>query len=105
MDQAKLITSFEDFNLNKIFEEIENPLDVDETVLDRLVDLVGSEDDVEECAREAYEELKKAFERDEIAFEDDSQSPEALTMSALIVKLVEKGKLGPEEADSFIENN
>jgi hypothetical protein len=31
--------------------------------------------------------------------------PEKLALAALVVKLVEMGKLGPDEADSFIADN
>ena len=66
------------------------------------IDLVGSEEDVEECAKESFEELQKAFERGEV--EAKEGPADKLALSALIVKLVEKGKLGPHEADSFIED-
>ena len=36
---------------------------------------------------------------------DEGETAESLAMASLIVKLVEKGKLGPEEADTFIEEN
>jgi hypothetical protein len=99
----RLHTSFASFNASIINENAENEMDMDETILDELVDLVGSESDVEECAREAFEDLKKSFERNEVDVPDNKKG-EHLAISALIVKLVEKGKLGPHDADSFISN-
>jgi hypothetical protein len=97
-----LHTSFSSFNASKINENADIPSNIDETILDSLVELVGSEEDVEECAKEAFEDLQKAFERDEINVEEIGNA-ESLVISSLIVKLVEKGKLGPEEADAFLE--
>jgi len=99
----RLYTTFASFDASQINENAEVEMDMDETILNALVDIVGSEEDVEECAREAFEDLKKAFERNE-ADVPDGERGEHLAISALIVKLVEKGKLGPQEADSFIEN-
>jgi len=98
----RLHTSFASFNASIINENAEVEMDMDETILDDLVDLVGSEEDVEECAREAFEDLKKSFERNEVEIPEGKRG-EHLAISALIVKLVEKGKLGPQEADSFID--
>jgi len=98
-----LHTSFSSFNAKQINESSDFDPNFDETILDAIVELVGSEDDVEECAREAFEDLEKAFERNEIETNDDDVA-EKLVIAALIVKLVEKGKLGPDEADSFIED-
>ena len=99
----RLHTSFSSFNASIINENAETEMDMDETILGDLVDLVGSEQDVEDCAREAFEDLKKSFERNEAEIPEGERG-EHLAISALIVKLVEKGKLGPQEADSFIEN-
>ena len=57
--------------------------------------------DQEAAAKEAFDELSSSFEKDEIQMKD-GDLPEKLAMSALLVKLVELGKVGPEEADSFI---
>lgn len=99
----RLHTTFSSFDASRINENAEIEMDIDETILDTLVDLVGSERDVEECAREAFEDLKKSFERNEIKVPKKGRG-DHLAMSALVVKLVEKGKIGPQEADSFIEN-
>lgn len=96
-----LHTSFSSFNANKIYESAEEQIQIDDTIIDKLIDLVGSEEDVEECAKDAFEELQKAFERGEV---EAKEGPfDKLALSALIVKLVEKGKIGPHDADSFIE--
>jgi len=76
-------------------------LNFDETVISALVELVGSEEEVEAAAKEAFDELSSSFEKDEIQLKE-GDLPEKLAMSALLVKLVELGKVGPEEADSFI---
>ena len=99
----RLHTTFASFNASVINENSETEMDMDETILDELVDLVGSESEVEESAREAFEDLKKSFERNEVDVPDDKKG-EHLAISALIIKLVERGKLGPQEADSFIAN-
>jgi len=81
----------------------QNPdLNIDTEILDALVDIVGSEEEVESAAEESFNELMSAFENDEIEASDE-MVPEKLALAALIVKLVELGKIGPDEADSFIE--
>jgi hypothetical protein len=105
MNKPKLITSYNKFSKSYVILENEysdSENSIDETILDAIVDLVGSEEEVEECAREAYEELQKSFERDELATKE-GDTAEKLVIAALIVKLVEKGKLGPAEADNFID--
>ena len=97
----RLHTTFSSFNASVINESTGKEMDMDETILGELVDLVGSEEEVEECAREAFEDLQKAFERNEVEIKDGEKG-ENLAISALIVKLVEKGKIGPQDADSFI---
>ena len=97
----RLHTTFSSFDASIINENAENKMEMDETILDALVDLVGSEEDVEECAREAFEDLQKAFERNEVDIKEGEKGAN-LAISALIVKLVEKGKIGPQDADSFI---
>jgi hypothetical protein len=69
-----------------------------------LVELVGSEEEVEAAASAAHDDLLKSFEKNEIEVADDF-IPEKLAISALIIKLVELGKLGPEEADQFIADH
>jgi hypothetical protein len=83
-------------------EEPEMPFEIDESLLDELIELVGSEEDVEEAAEDAYGDLAEAAENGEIEVMDDDM-PEKLVIAALLVKLVEKGKLGPDDADGLIE--
>lgn len=89
----------------EVNEEVDTyELDLAEELLDELVDSVGSEEDVEAAAKEAYEDLKNAYESNEIEMMEDGV-PENLAMSALILKLVEQGKLDPKKADAFIGDN
>lgn len=76
-------------------------LNIEESVLDALVELVGSEKEVEAAAEESFMDLADAFEKNEIEIEEGAV-PENLALASLVLKLVEMGKLGPEEADSFI---
>lgn len=97
------IGTFEEFSMGA------NPIEggeigIDPKIIEHLVDLVGSEEDVEQAAKEAFEELKRSFDENEVEVKD-GDSPDLLAMSALVLKLVELGKLGPQEADSFIEEN
>jgi len=79
-------------------------LELAEELLGELVEAVGSEEDVESAAKEAYEDLKNAYESNEIEMMEEGV-PENLAMSALILKLVEQGKLDPKKADDFIGDN
>jgi hypothetical protein len=97
------IATFEEFNMGANPGE-GSEISVDPTVIENLVELVGSEEDVETAAKEAFEELKKAFDENDIELKGED-APESLAMSALVLKLVELGKLGPQEADRFIEEN
>lgn len=83
-----------------------NPVDVNvaEEVLDALVELVGSEEEIEAAAKASFDDLSAAFEKGEIEMTEEDV-PEKLAMAALMVKLVEMGKIGPEEADSFIADH
>ena len=92
--------SFKMFSLNEQAEESE--LDLDESIIGDLVELVGSEAEVEAAAEAAYDELSASFESGGLEVNGDDV-PENLAISALVLKLVELGKLGPDEADSFIE--
>lgn len=83
-------------------EDVEH--DFDTSVLDALVEIVGSEEEVEAAAKEAHDDLVAALERNDIEVDDDSV-PEKLAIAALVLKLVEQGKIGPEEADEFIEEH
>ena len=89
----------------EVNEEVDTyELDLAEELLDELVEAVGSEEEVEAAAKEAYEDLKNAYESNEIEMMEDGV-PENLAMSALILKLVEQGKLDPKKADTFIGDN
>jgi len=90
-----------EFRINEM-EEPEMPFEMDESLLDELVELVGSEEDVEEAAGDAYDDLAEAAESGEIEMTEEDM-PEKLVIAALLVKLVEKGKLGPDDADGLIE--
>jgi hypothetical protein len=97
----KRVMSFRQYKLNEM-EEMESPFELDESLLDELVEIVGSEEDVEEAAEEAYDDLVDAAEKGELEMSDEDM-PEKLVIAALLVKLVQKGKLGPEDADGLIE--
>jgi hypothetical protein len=97
----KRVMSFREYKLNEM-EEMETPFELDESLLDELVELVGSEEDIEDAAEESHKELAEAAENGEVEVMDEDM-PEKLVIAALFVKLVEKGKLGPEDADSLIE--
>ena len=77
---------------------------IDEAILDALVEIVGSEEEVEEAAKEAHEDLMAAFEKNEVEMAD-GDVPEKLAVAALVIKLVEMGKIGPEDADSIIADH
>jgi hypothetical protein len=79
-------------------------LNIDDSILDALVELVGSEEEVEAAAEASFNDLTSAFENDELEMAEEDV-PEKLAIAALVVKLVEMGKLGPDEADSFIEEH
>ncbi len=97
----KRVMSLREYRLNEM-EESGLSFDLDETMLDELVELVGSEEDVEAAAEEAYNDLEKAAEKGEVEVGDEDV-PEKLVIAALLVKLVEKGLVGPEDADGLIE--
>lgn len=75
-----------------------------EELLDELVELVGSEEEVEAAAEEAHNDLIEAFERNEVEVNEDDV-PENLAMAALVIKLVQKGQLSAEDADGLIEKH
>jgi hypothetical protein len=79
----------------------ESEMEFDESLIDELVELVGSEEEVEAAAQEAHEDLVAAFEKNEVEVGEE-EVPEKLAIAALILKLVEMGKLGPEDADGLI---
>jgi len=79
-------------------------VNISEEMIEKLVELVGSEEEVEEAAKSAHDELLAASEAGEVEYSEESV-PEKLAVAALIVKLVELGKLGPEDADQFIQEH
>lgn len=95
------VMTLREYRLNEM-EEPEVPFELDESLIDELVELVGSEEDVEAAAEDAYNDLAEAAENDEIEMSEEDM-PEKLVIAALLVKLVEKGQLGPEDADGLIE--
>lgn len=101
------IGTFEEYSMGaNPSEEVDggDGISIDPKIIENLVDLVGSEEEVEQAAKEAFEELKKSFDDNDIEIEE-GEAPGLLAMSALVLKLVELGKMGPQEADSFIEEN
>ena len=92
-----------EYRINESAEGMEE-LNIDDSIIEELVELVGSEEDIEAAAEAAYNDLMAAAESDSVEMNDDDV-PEKLAIAALIVKLVEMGKLGPDEADEFIANN
>jgi hypothetical protein len=101
--RAKAIeNSMKNKNVNEEIDTYE--LELAEELLDELIEAVGSEEEVESAAKEAYEDLKNAYEANEIEMMEEGV-PENLAMSALIIKLVEHGKLDPKKADDFIGDN
>lgn len=95
------VMSFREYKLNEM-EEMETSFELDESLLDELVEIVGSEEEIEEAAKDAYDELSSAVKKGEVDLEDGDM-PEKLVVAALLVKLVQKGKIGPDDADGFIE--
>jgi hypothetical protein len=97
------IMKWSEYRINESAEGMEE-LNIDDSIIEELVELVGSEEDIEAAAEAAYNDLMAAAESDSVEMKDDDV-PEKLAIAALIVKLVEMGKLGPDEADEFIANN
>jgi hypothetical protein len=83
-------------------EDLELELNIEEEIISKIVDLVGSEEKVEAAAEMAYEELLSSFENNEVEIEEEDL-PQNLALASLIIKLVELGDLDPEEADSFLQ--
>jgi hypothetical protein len=88
------------YNLNESMEDSE--FTIDESLLDELVELVGSEEEVEQAAEEAHNQLLAALEAGEADFEE-GDVPEALTIAALIVTLVDLGKLDAPAANDLLK--
>lgn len=96
------VMKLDEYSTGGKFKANPESLEIDTKILDDLVELVGSEEEVEEAAKIAFEELAESFEKGEIEF-NEQPVPENLALASLVVKLVELGKLGPDEADDFIE--
>ncbi len=79
-------------------------LEFDESLIDSLVELVGSEEEVEAAAKEAHDDLVSAFEKNEVEIEEEDM-PEKLAIAALILKLIEMGKIGPDEAEELMSEH
>jgi hypothetical protein len=95
------VMSLHEYRLNEM-EESDMPLDIDTKLIDELVDIVGSEEDIEEAAHAAFDDLARAAEDDSVEMSEEDV-PEKLAVAALMVKLVELGKLSSEDADGLIE--
>ena len=77
------VMSLREYKLNEM-EESNLPFDLDESLLDELVELIGSEEEVEDAAASAYEELTTAVENGEVEVSDED-IPEKLVIAALLV--------------------
>lgn len=96
------ILSIRQFFAKKINEAAEaESLDIETSILDELVEIVGSEEDIEAAASEAYDDLAKAFEKGEVEI-SEGDVPENLAIASLVLKLVEMGSIDPQAADEFI---
>jgi hypothetical protein len=95
------ILSLRDYRLYESIDENVD-LNIDTAILDELVELVGSEEDVEEAAKAAFEDLSAAANSNQVEM-TEGDVPEKLAMAALLVKLVEMGKLDPANADKLME--
>lgn len=89
------------FRLNESDGDLER-FEMNEELIEELIQIVGSEEDVEAAAEEAYNDLLDAFERDDVEMEEEDV-PEKLAVAALIIKLAEKDLLSAEDADGLIE--
>ena len=107
MKRIMSLNEFSNYNTsgaNPADDSVLDELNLDETMLDALVELVGSEEEVAEAAEASFNDLTNSFEKNELEMLEEDV-PEKLAISALIVKLVELGKIGPEEADQFIADH
>jgi Asp-tRNA(Asn)/Glu-tRNA(Gln) amidotransferase B subunit len=94
------ILSLEEYRLNEMEEGM--PFEMDESLLDELVELVGSEEEIESAAAAAYADLEEAAQKGEVDVTNEDV-PENLALAALFVKLVEEGKISSEDANRFLE--
>ncbi len=75
------------FRLNESDGDLER-FEMNEELIEELIQIVGSEEDVEAAAEAAYNDLLDAFERDDVEMEEEDV-PEKLAVAALIIKLAE----------------
>ena len=94
------ILSLDEYRLNEMKEGM--PFEIDDSLLDELVELVGSEEEIESAAAAAYADLEEAAQKGEVDINDDDV-PENLALAALLVKLAEDGKISSEDANGFLE--
>ena len=97
------IMSLRQFSSKKINEDesAEEMIVVDTALLDELVELVGSEEEVEQAAIAAHAELEDAFNNEDLELSEED-IPENLAVASLVLKLVELGSLDPRDADELI---
>ena len=91
------------YKLNESAEESDQ-LNINTSILDELVELVGSEEEVEEAAELAYNDLVEANESGEVEMKDEDV-PENLALAALVIKLAQMGKIEFEDAEAFITDH
>lgn len=94
------ILSLDEYRLNEMEEGM--PFEMDESLLDELVELVGSEEEIESAAAAAYADLEEAAQKGEVDVTDEDV-PENLALAALLVKLTEEGKISSDDANGFLE--
>lgn len=95
------ILSLRQFFAKSLNENKEEQLEIETSVLEELVEMVGSEEEVEKAAEQAYDDLAKAFEKGEVDISEEDV-PENLAVAALVLKLVDMGSIDPQDADDFI---
>lgn len=95
------ILSLRQFSAKSLNENTEEQLEIETSILDELVEMVGSEKEVEKAAEKAYDDLAKAFEKGEVDISEEDV-PENLAIASLVLKLVEMGSIDPRDADEFI---
>jgi hypothetical protein len=84
------------------YQGVEEVFDFNTDLLDELIDLVGSEEEVEEAAELAYNDLVKKLDSNDFDMEED-EAPERLAVISLILKLIELNKLSPLDAEEILE--
>lgn len=99
LDEPIESSEIEETGFDETYEEVFEP-----DLIEELVELVGSEEEVEAAAELCYNELMDAFSKNEVELGDDEVLPETLAFSALVIKLVELGKLDPEDAEDFLQD-